>query len=296
MWPLEDYLRYQAPFFSFLHILDAAKEGSVLEVGSGSGRALLDLKAEYPSIKAYGTNLRGNGFVQGKGSVEDFWTVANHFDIPVYCKQDSPSLPIIIEAQPIHSANFSKLFEPEMFDFIFSRQLLNQEKLTAEESYIFIPRLLPLLKVGSSAMIHMLGGAFHATSDNKYHPILKVWNIVSNDSDAQWRRVSVVLYQTLCHMSYFCISVIFKKCEPGAALHGTFGDCIVPPGISHLLPPPGWLVQELARVAGLARDGGMSAGERAPGDASALRYAHACVARFVAALDGWERQGAVPAQ
>ena len=68
MWPLEEYLRYQAPFFSFFHTLDAAKEGSVLEVGSGSGRALLDLKAEYPSIKAYGTNRKGYGFAQGSAT------------------------------------------------------------------------------------------------------------------------------------------------------------------------------------------------------------------------------------
>jgi hypothetical protein len=56
--PLEDYLRYQAPFLSFLHTLDLKSGGSVLEIGSGSGRALLDLKAAYPATKVYGTNLR----------------------------------------------------------------------------------------------------------------------------------------------------------------------------------------------------------------------------------------------
>ena len=142
-------------------------------------------------------------------------------------------------------------------------------------------------------MLHMLVGSFHPTSDNKYHPILKVWNIVSRD--AEQRRVSVVLYQTLCHASKFCIGAIFKNCAPGAALHGALGDCIVPPSITHLLPPPDWLLPELARVARLAEDAAKPAGGRTAGDASGLRHAHACVARFVAALDGWEQRGAVPA-
>ena len=283
MWPLEEYLRYQAPFFSFFHTLDAAKEGSVLEIDSGSGRALLDLKAEYPSIKAYGTSMNEHG------SVENFWIVANHFNISVYCKQDHPSLPIILEAHPIQSENFSMLFKPETFDFIFSRQFLSQDKLTANESHIFIPRLLPLLKIGRPAMIHMLAGSFHQTSDNKYYPILRVWNIAGRD--AEQPRVSVVLYQTLCRASSFCIAVLFKKCAPGAALHGALGGCIVPPAISHLLPPPDWLLPELARAAALAESQGGPAG----GGAAGLRYAHASVANFVAALDGWERRGAVPA-
>jgi hypothetical protein len=294
MRPLEDYVRYQAPFFSFFHTLDVAKQGSVLEVGCGSGRALLDLKAEYPSIKAYGTNLKGYGFAQGNGSPAAFWSVANHFDTPVYCDQHgSPSFPVILETHPIQSPKFTTLFQPETFDFIFSRHSLNQGKLAANESHIFIPRLLPLLKVGSPAMIHMLGGTFHSTSDNKYYLILKVWNIVSKD--AAQRRVSVVLYQTLCYASKFCISVVFKKCAPGAALHGTYKDCIVPPSINHRLPPPDWLVPELARVARLAKDGKMSLQEMAFGDNSTFRYAHEYMATFVKALDRWEQQGTIAA-
>ncbi len=293
MHSLDDYLRYQAPFFSFFHALDSAKQGSILEVGCGGGRALLDLKSEYPSIKVYGTNPTSHD--NFNRTAEAFWDVANHFDIPVYCDhQGRPSFPVILETHPIQSAKFTTLFQPGTFDFIFSRHALYQGKLAANESYIFIPRLLPLLKVGSPAMIHMLSGTFHSTSDNKYYPILQVWNIVSKD--AEQTRVSVVLYQTLCYASAFCISVLFKKCAPGAALHGTYHDCIVPPSISHRLPPPGWLLPELARVARLAKARQFSSNRTGspPADGGGpFRYAHAYMARFVAALDRWEHDGAI---
>ena len=287
MRSLEDYVRYQAPFFSFFHTLDAVKQGSVLEIGSGSGRALLDLKAKYPSIKAYGTNLKGYGRSQADGSADDLWNVANHFNVTVYCNhRDIPSFPVILETCPIQSENFTKLFESGKFDFIFSRHTFNEGKLAAHESGIFIPRLLPFLKVGSPAMIHMIFGAFHSTSDNKYYPILKVWNIISKDAERQ--RVSVVLYHTLCYASEFCISVIFKKCPPGAALHKTYRDCIIPPDIRHRLPPPDWLSPELARVAKLATDG-----TRPKNENVGPPYAHKYMRHFVAALDRWEQEGAI---
>jgi hypothetical protein len=185
-------------------------------------------------------------------------------------------------------------FEPEKFDFIFSRHALKQGKLAANDSFTFIPRLLPFLKVGSPAMIHMLGGTFHATSDNKYFPILGVWNIVSKGPEAR-PRVSVVLYQTLCYETAFCISVLFQKCAPGATLHGAFKDCLVPPSIRHRLPPPGWLLQELARAAALAeaRRPQTNRSGAPPADGGPFLYAHACMASLVAALDRWERDGAI---
>ena len=294
MRPLDDYIRYQAQFFSFFHTLDTVNGGSVLEIGSGSGRALLDLKGLYPNIKAYGTNLRGYGFAQGNGSASALWNVAQYFDIKVNCdRTGAPNFPVIIETHPIQSHEFSAIFEPETFDFIFSRHSLNQGKLAANESHIFIPRLLPFLKVGSPAMIHMLGGTFHSTSDNKYYPILKVWNIVSKD--AAQRRVSVVLYQSLCYSSKFCISVIFKKCAPGARLHRTYRDCIIPQALAFRLPPPSWLPRELARVAALETLGGrVSLEEMAFGDGKTFRYAHDYVRHFVRALDSWEQRGEIP--
>ena len=64
MRPLEDYVRYQAWFFSLFHTLEFAKKGFILDFGSGSGRAMLNLTALYPSIQAFGTNLKGYNFVE----------------------------------------------------------------------------------------------------------------------------------------------------------------------------------------------------------------------------------------
>ena len=288
MRPLDDYVRYQAPFLSFFHTLDMKRGGSVLEIGSGSGRALLDLKGAYPTISVYGTNLRGYGFQQSNGSADALWDVADYFDIPVNCDQNgAPNFPVLLETYPIQSEEFTTLFEPGTFDFIFSRHSLNQGKLLTNESHIFIHRLLPFLKVDSPAMVQMLGGAFHPTSDNKYYPILKIWNIVSNDAAPQ-RRVSIVLYQTLCYASKFCISVVFKKCAPGAKLHRTYRDCVIPDTFQYDLPPDGWLVSELARVGRLATKGVASAVKR-----KCLRYPDEYMANFVRALDRWEQLGSV---
>ncbi len=290
--PLDDYIKYQAPFFSLFHELDGVKHGSVLEVGSGSGRALLDLKAKYPSIRAFGSNLKGYGFSQADGSEKSLWNVANHFNITVYCDhQDVPNFPVLFETGPIQSANFSTHFHPEKFDLIFSRHSFNQGKLTPNESYIIIPRILPLMKINSPAMIHMLGGTFHSSSDNKYYPILRVWNIISKDGKE--RRVSVVLYQTLCYSTIFCISVIFKKCAPSAPLHQAYRDCIIPPSISHRLPPPDWLVLELRRVAKVVKEGNVSAQKSAFKEESSYEYAQNYMASFVTALDRWEQMGAI---
>ncbi len=195
---------------------------------------------------------------------------------------------MLIETHPIQSKEFNTISHPEMFDFIFSRHSLNQGKLATNESHIFIHRLLPFLKVGSPAMIQMLCGTFHATSDNKYYPILKVWNIVSKGP--KQLRVSIVLNQTLCYASKFCISVVFKKGAPGAKLHGTYKDCIIPQTLNYCLPPDGWLLRELARVGRAETRGVASAVKR-----RCLRYAHAYMANFVRELDRWEQQGATAA-
>ena len=284
---LDDYVNYQPRFLSFDSILESVGFGKVLEVGSGNGKTLLELKARHPHIQAYGTNLIGYGLAQINGSEDSLWSIAGYYNLTVYCDaQNTPAFPNIIETAGIQSPDFGKEMELGNFDFIFSRHSLNYGKLKPEESFAFIPRLLPLLKEGSLAMTHILGNTFMESSNNKYHDILGVHNIVDKSKSAtESNRVSVVLYQSLCFPTKFCIGVLFKKCPRTARLHPRYQDCIVPHGVSYLYPPAGWLVGELAAKAAQPNLTWSQQND--------FSYNHKYMVTLLGMLEAWEAKGMI---
>ena len=223
MRSLEDYYKYQPHFFSFFSMLDSFQDGVVLEIGCGSGKALLELKAKYPRMQVYGTNLRGYGYSQTNGSIESFWSIALYFGIPVLCDvHGSPGFPIVQETEKIQSPKFADVLPRIGFDFIFSRHSLNEGKLQSFESPLAITQLLPLLKEGRSAMIHLLGGKLHPSTDIRFYPVLSVTNIAPKQPNATGGhgRVSIVLYSTLCYLQLHCLGVVIRRClgnVPGAS-------------------------------------------------------------------------------
>ncbi len=292
MRPLDDYIYYQPVFFSFFSALNAVSEGDVLEVGCGSGRALVELKSRYPKMNIIGSNLRGYGFAQINGSLEELWAIADHFHLVVYCSRDKPIFPQIIETDKIQSQLFLASIANRRFDFIFSRHALNQGKLLSNESAISIPRLLPLLKRGGIAMLHLLFISFDKTSDITYFPLLAVYNLLFPDpaSSAQ-QRVSVILYPTLCYEKHHCINLILKRCSPAAVLHPKFKDCIIPHILQYSCPSRDWVVKELLRVAALPPDpelADMSVYQR-----RSQAYAAEYMRELMRALEAWEKGEAI---
>jgi hypothetical protein len=90
--------------------------------------------------------------------------VAKHFNISVGCFDNGkPALPPIFETWGIQSPEYSSVLEGRQFDLIISRHALNNGKLRPSDSAYIIPRILPLLKVGRFAMVHMLYENFRAT-------------------------------------------------------------------------------------------------------------------------------------
>ena len=147
-------------------MLDSFQDGVVLEIGCGSGKALLELKAKYPRMQVYGTNLRGYGYSQTNGSIESFWSIALYFGIPVLCDvHGSPGFPIVQETEKIQSPKFADVLPRIGFDFIFSRHSLNEGQLQSFESPLAITQLLPLLKRCDPHLWHYLGADYGRVSD-----------------------------------------------------------------------------------------------------------------------------------
>ena len=72
---LADFEDMVPAFIDWQKLLNSVSNGSVLEIGTGAGRALLDLKALYPFANAFGTNHYRDGYSQIEGSIESMWNV-----------------------------------------------------------------------------------------------------------------------------------------------------------------------------------------------------------------------------
>jgi SAM-dependent methyltransferase len=244
MRPLNEFKLYQPSFYSLMDEIDSMPNGDILEIGCGSGRALLDLKSKYPNIRAVGTNYRGYGFSQTNGSALHLWSVAKHFNISVVCSEDgAPAFPEIKEAEGIQHPNYTSIFGLQQFDLIISRHALNQGKLSPDKSVFIVPRVVSLLKVGGTAMVHLLYGAFYESSSHAHYPVLSITNIGPLSAS-----VSIILYHTRCYVEN-CVSALIRRCAPHASRHPLHGDCILPQHVKVQLPPSGWMLSEMAKVA-----------------------------------------------
>jgi len=123
----------------------------LLEVGAGSGHALLDLQAQFPFCQCYGVNYVGYPFPQAGSSSEDLLQTAKTFSVPVWCKSNgTPVLPNVTLIPSLADDNFSLgNFESRFFDAIISIHALNN-KLPWEMSNTYIPKLVRLLAPGGT--------------------------------------------------------------------------------------------------------------------------------------------------
>jgi SAM-dependent methyltransferase len=255
---LADFEDMIPDFVDWKNLLTKVAFGSVLEIGTGAGRALLDFKSTYPFAKAYGTNYKEYGFPQIEGSNESMWNVSTYFKIQIRCDQNgNPMFPTIMGLGKIQHEWLP--FPSDSFDLIFSHHALNEGKLTPSESHCFIPRLHKVLKSGGMAVLHLLwdtgpvspylanftdsalnihgfkqsnqGTISQEIPLSKMVTVLLIMNIVTDTG----KRTSILLFQTsgsfdkgTRNHTKFCVGMIMKKCAPNAAIHRQHQDCILP--------------------------------------------------------------------
>ena len=76
-----------------------------------------------------------------------------------------------------------------------------------------------------------------------------------------------------------------RRCGPSDRPHHAYGDCVIPDALDYLLPPPGWLLAELAKAA--------AASSESPADKYFTPYHRDYVAALVSALSRWEETGEI---
>jgi SAM-dependent methyltransferase len=224
--PLVHYTDMQLPFLPVFQILSGiASNGSVLEIGAGSGRAILELQSLFPELHVFGSNLAAYGHSQAE-STDELMLVAAHFGIRLPCNKTSVTVPKIHVTVPLQHPDFPRKLLPA-YDFVFSRHALNQGKLKPHESCLVVPRVLSLLKPsGGLALLNLLYRGFDGMDPElSFRPILHSWTI---SPEGTRENVTFLLYQTMCERSTNCINLMIKRCSTTSQYHPRFGGCIIP--------------------------------------------------------------------
>lgn len=240
-----------------------ATEGiTVLEIGAGSARAILELNARNPLLQVYGTNKAGYGNGQVE-SVQDMWNSVRNFNVDIQCdKSGKPAWPeIFLFTEGIQTKNLP--VGAGTLDFIISRMSLGRPKIQPYESHLVVPRVLYALKAGGSAFLHIgrcIGKESPAWGKQDWvqklgkrvsFTVIKVVNIGDFASVVLIHNGRVAHSESMrnnvgggsgCKVGEaYCFSVIVKKCSIYAARHAVTKDCILPPHIQPAEVPGDWL-------------------------------------------------------
>ena len=260
----------------------------VLEQGCGSGRFLLEGQSQFPMVHFYGTNFKGYGkfehhYGQVSSNPHNLMRVAQHFHVPLMCGADArPVLPLVLLTSSIVASDFYYPVADHFFDLIVSRDALNSMKVGANESHVFIPKMLRVLKSGGLMALHLDYGV------NFIFPELasKEFTIISTYAIGG---VSMVLYtkqhpgdQSNFYLSFFVLLV--KQCSSDVRTLTPL-ECIAP-GYQSPFPEDmkkKWTVNT-----------GASIPERKEATPSRIRYAFYYMKNLLDHLDSWVQAGAVP--
>lgn len=215
---------------------------AVFELGCGSAHNLLDVLHLCPTLQVFGTNFGGygfrkdeHGFGQIHGEQSELLAAAAHFKVPVACDATGePILPIVRLAPSVTSAHFllKSVFPGQTFNLILSRDALNFGKVQAQESHVFIPRLLPALRSGGLIVAHLEYGSdvYFAKSPgyltSPFHILIRTTLQYEGES------VTLVLYalkvskRAGLHESLWAIAL--EKCLKKCVLDAVRGEAELP--------------------------------------------------------------------
>jgi SAM-dependent methyltransferase len=232
-------------FFDLSRFLNESCSGgralNLLEQGCGSSRFLQETKRSFPVHNLFGTNFEGyTGYGQVDGSLPQMLSAAEHFGVPVMCStaDGRPTFPDVRLTASIADPTFRyELYFPGVqFDLILSRDALNSMKLNADESHVYIPKMLRALKPGGLVIAQT-----DYAADYIYHDVhgftSKPFTIVGEwETTFDGGRVSMLLYKKhedglhwdkrrneSFYYSFFGLAM--RKCLPS---DGAGRGCILP--------------------------------------------------------------------
>jgi SAM-dependent methyltransferase len=254
---LTSLMRHIPDFFDWIDVIHeflSSDKPSILEIGAGAGRVVMELKMRFPDMYVVGTNFDmygakpsvNNKFGQLMGTEDEFWATAKAFNLNVKCDAitKKPLFPEILLTKKIQEY---KLPYNETFDLIVSRQALMEGKVGVNESHMFLRNIYHTLKPGGIMILHLLTGGsginvhrsfiFNKNEGHIYETakanVLEVFNIRHGEVDA-----SIIFYQVNCEGNYYCYDLLVKKCSSDHPRNNKYHDCIIPDDYTRIIFKP----------------------------------------------------------
>lgn len=194
-----------------LQIMSSREAPQILEIGCGSGHALLDLQWRYPTANITGVNKRGYGITQLNATTE-LIDMSIFYNVSLICDVfDVPILPHLVLFDGVGKNQMP--FPNQSFDMIISQNSLDTGKLQSHESVYIISRVARILKDDGVAA---LGLNHHKHYLFEYSSIKDTMNLTALKSftvSYTNRNVSILFY-TIGHV----IAVIIKVCLPSSGV------------------------------------------------------------------------------
>jgi len=187
---------------------------SILEIGCGNGRAILELQNKLPFTHTYCINKEGYTFTQSTNK-QDLLFVAIHYNISIPCLfhtndgKNITSRVILPNIDLFPGIQSSPLpYNPASFDLILSQHALNEGKVLPNDIKIILPRIAILLKSGGYAALLLLYQRAHLLyGDVAVHQDFAVVHIQHVHINST-HRFSFYLYTVLDG-----VGIVIKRCH-----------------------------------------------------------------------------------
>lgn len=148
------------PWLSLDSMFGSAR--NALEIGCGSGKALLELAFRFgPTTQFVGTNRENHELPQLDSRPESLVEAALHFGAPVLCIDSVPVLPTVLLTNDFETPGFDQPLRGQTFDAIVSQYSLNNGRAQPEATHTAVPALLRLLAPGGLALVHLTSSVEH---------------------------------------------------------------------------------------------------------------------------------------
>lgn len=231
-----DHVRMVHPLF--FNMTDAMKHARhdfrLLDIGTGSGRTLLDIQQMHPIARLVGTNHLdyevGKSVSQALKD-EDLLAVAKHFNITVFCDAfRRPFLPRI-SFLDVNSPHLNDVFRNSSFDFMISLLALNGPSKTVKHPYL--STLVEKLAPGGVAILHAGDAMFPRDLMNELGNFSAIGSLTATRKN---RIISVVMYVKMSpflHLwqtgeQFYFVNCMIKVCPPSFQPTADQPDCILP--------------------------------------------------------------------